>query len=272
MKATARSPIGVFDSGIGGLTIARAIIEALPVEDIIYVGDTAHLPYGDKSAALIKYYSIKITEFLISKGCKLIVIACNTASSVAYEELVEIFGDRVTFVNVVDPTVKALAADDSLKHVGIIGTKGTIASGIYEHKLKALKPKLKARSLATPLLAPMIEAGFFHNNISRSIIESYLTEENLGKIDALILACTHYPLIRKDIEAHYLGKVRVEDSTLHVANEVKKILEQRLMLNNQPNGSSHFYATDITESFSKTTQVFFGEQVQLEFCPLWDSL
>lgn len=272
MKTGAQSPIGIFDSGIGGLTIARAIIDALPDEDVIYVGDTAHLPYGDKSAALIKYYSIKITEFLMAKGCKLIVIACNTASSVAYEELVEIFSKRVSFINVVDPTVEALAADKSLHSVGIIGTKGTIASDIYARKLKALRPDLKTKSLATPLLAPMIEAGFFDNTISKSIIESYLTEKNLGKMDALILACTHYPLIRKDIEALYNGQIRVEDSTLHVAAKVKETLAADAMLNTQEQGSGRFYATDITESFTKTTRTFFGEQVQLEFCPLWDSL
>lgn len=266
MRQRAENPIGIFDSGIGGLTNARAIIDRLPGEDVIYVGDTAHLPYGEKSPALIKYYAIKITEFLIARKCKLIVIACNTASSVAFDELVEIFGDRVTFINVVDPIVSRIAADEEAHKVGIIGTKGTIQSGIYASKLKAARPQLETVSMATPLLAPMIEAGFFDNNISRSVIESYLEDPQFKGIDGLILACTHYPLIRKEIEAYYQDAVRVVDSTAFVAEDVEAALAKENLLNTQTEGERHFFATDITESFSKTTRIFFGEKVKLEFC------
>lgn len=266
MRQRADNPIGIFDSGIGGLTNARAIIDRLPGEDVIYVGDTAHLPYGEKSPALIKYYAIKITEFLIAKKCKLIVIACNTASSVAFDELVEIFGDRVRFINVVDPIVNRIAADEQSQKVGIIGTKGTIQSGIYARKLKETRPTLEAVSMATPLLAPMIEAGFFDNNISKTVIESYLEDPMFTGIDSLILACTHYPLIRKEIEAYYQERVRVVDSTAFVAEEVEETLLKDGLLNDKEEGERQFFATDITESFSKTTRIFFGEKVKLEFC------
>ena len=259
-------PIGIFDSGIGGLTNARAIIDRLPGEDVIYVGDTAHLPYGEKSPALIKYYAIKITEFLMARKCKLIVIACNTASSVAFDELVEIFSDRVTFINVVDPIVNRIAADEQARKVGIIGTKGTIKSDIYNRKLHEARPELQTVSMATPLLAPMIEAGFYDNTISRSIIDNYLAEESFIGIDALILACTHYPLIRKEIEAYYEGQVRVLDSTTFVAEDVAETLAATQLLNEKPEGERQFFATDITESFTKTTRIFFGEKVRLEFC------
>ena len=271
MSISAKSPIGIFDSGIGGLTIARAIINELPGEDVIYVGDTAHLPYGDKSAALVKYYAIKITEFLIARGCKIIVIACHTASSVAYDELVEIFGDKVTFVNVVDPVVAYLAEDRTLNKIGIIGTKGTIASGVYARKMHEAMPDNEAVSLATPLLASMIEEGFYNNNISHSIIEAYLSEPILDNIDALVLACTHYPLIANEIDAYYQGKVKVLDSTGPVAHQVRALLQENDLLNDQAEGSGKFFATDITGSFLKTTKVFFGEKVSLESCPIWES-
>jgi glutamate racemase len=157
-------PIGIFDSGIGGLTVANAVSKQLPNEEILYFGDTAHLPYGDKSAEAIQHYSVRISDFLLERKCKLILIACNTASAAAYgvvrDHVVSKTNDAVPVLNVIDPVVDLVASDTSLKKIGIIGTKGTIKSGVYEQKLKSKRPELETVALATALLASMIEAGF----------------------------------------------------------------------------------------------------------------
>ncbi len=229
------------------------------------------MPYGDKSPALIRYYGTKIVEFLIGKGCKIIVIACNTISSVIYDDVVEIFGNRVQFVNVIDPLVHGLARMDDLHHVGIIGTQGTIKTGIYERKLKELRPDMAVCSLATPLLAPMIEAGFFNNQISKAVIETYLKEECFNDIQAMVLACTHYPLIKQDIEEYYAGKVQVYDSTDFVSNVVRDALNVRGLLSHKPSGKPNkFFASDITEAFDRTAKNFFGDDVHLEYANIWE--
>ncbi|MEO1436178.1 MAG: glutamate racemase, partial [Bacteroidota bacterium] len=200
LNADSQNPIGVFDSGIGGLTVAKALSQHLPEESLIYFGDTAHLPYGDKSADAIRYYAIKIAKFLLDRQCKIIVIACNSASTTAYDVLVDFFDDQVCFVNVVDPLVEAVTTHQFNK-VGVIATKATISTGIYSRKLKAQSPNTEVVSMATPLLVPMIEEGFFQNHISQSVIEQYLGHSDFEDIEALLLACTHYPLIRPAIEA-----------------------------------------------------------------------
>jgi len=261
-------PIGVFDSGIGGLTVANAIISHLPQEKIIYFGDTAHLPYGDKSADAIRYYSIKIVKFLLEKRCKMIVIACNSASSAAYNILVDFYKDQALFVNVIDPLVELVANNDN-KKVGIIATKATIGSGIYEQKLLEAKPSLKVESLATPLLTPMIEEGFFNDNVSEAIIKKYLSNPLFKNIDALLLACTHYPLIRKNIEAYFQKKVKVYDSTDVVAHAIHKKLSAFNLLNDSPPADHDFYVSDYTQSFEEATKVFYKKQINLEYCPIW---
>ena len=167
-------PIGIFDSGIGGLTVARAIKDKLPHEKLIYFGDTAHLPYGDKSPDSIKYYSIRIAQFLLDNHCKMIVIACNTASALAYEAVKDFVGKRALVVNVIDPVVEKISKEKKLKTIGVIATKGTIKSGIHASKIKKANNKQEVYGLATPLLVPMIEEGFFNNKISRSIIHFLL--------------------------------------------------------------------------------------------------
>src|SRR4051812_13453440 len=149
-------PIGIFDSGIGGLTVANAIQKVLPNESLIYFGDTAHLPYGDKSPDSIKYYAIRITQFLLERKAKMIVIACNTASSVAYDTVKDFVGGKVPVINVIDPVVSIVLDRDNINKIGVIGTKGTIKSDIYAKKIKAKSKKVEVSSLATPLLAPMI--------------------------------------------------------------------------------------------------------------------
>lgn len=261
-------PIGVFDSGIGGLTVANAIIKALPNEEIIYFGDTAHLPYGDKSADAIRYYSLRIAKFFLEKNCKLIVIACNSAAAAAHDVLVDFFGDRVHFIDVINPLVEEVTKHD-FKKVGVIATKVTIGSGVYEYKLKDKSPSLNVASLATPLLVPMIEEGFFDNNISQAVIHQYLSSEKLSNIEALLLACTHYPLIKKDIEHYYGGAVKVFDSNDVVSKSVRSWLEINDLLNEKSERNHQFYISDYTDSFEKTTKIFYTQEINLKHAPIW---
>jgi glutamate racemase len=264
------APIGIFDSGIGGLTVAQAISKALPDETLVYFGDTAHMPYGDKSKELIRYYAEEITNYLLkNEGCKSIVIACNTASAAAYEYLRDAFKNSIPVINVIDPIIEDVIADDNIKRAGIIATKTTIASGIYQEKLSRRKSTLEYSALATPLLAPMIEEGFYNDKISHEVIYNYLEQPELKNIDALILGCTHYPLIRDEINEYYEGKVKVIDSTGIVANKLKKILEIEGLLTDKRTAPDKYYVSDYTDSFEKTTSVFFGSRIHLELKNIW---
>jgi glutamate racemase len=270
VNVQASAPIGIFDSGIGGLTVAHTIHQYLPQEQIIYFGDTAHLPYGDKSEAAIQAYSIKITDELLRRGCKVIVIACNSASSASYELLKEYVRHQVHIINVIDPMVEFVAKQLTGKKVGLIGTKRTVQSGIYARKLRELGPTVELHSLATPLLAPMIEEGFYNSQISHEIIAQYLADPSLASIEVLILACTHYPLIEKEIMDYYQNKVVVLNSSLIIAQALKTHLGSKNLLNNSINLPHHFLVSDYTESFEAATQIFFGEKVKLEWHPLWN--
>lgn len=263
------APIGIFDSGIGGLTVAKAVTQLLPRENMIYFGDTAHLPYGDKSQAMIQSYSLKICNLLMEHKCKVIVIACNSASAAAYELLKEYVGSRAHIINVVDPAVKYVKQHFPNTTIGLIGTKATVRSGIYKSKIGQQRAGIELKSLATPLLAPMIEEGFVNENVSEQIIEGYLKNEELDDIEALILGCTHYPLIRKQIDAYYKGKVQIIDSSKVVAIELKEHLESLDMLNDA-GGGRKFYVSDYTKSFEESTKIFFGEEVKIEKYPLWN--
>lgn len=267
----ASSPIGIFDSGIGGLTVARAINRLLPNESIIYFGDTAHLPYGDKAPASIRQYSLRIADFLLSRGCKMIVIACNTASSIAYESVKEYVGGRAIVVDVINPVVRGVAAMKKVNRVGVIGTRATIKSRAYPKRIVALNPELKVSSLATPLLASMIEEGFFSNNISRTIIYDYLSRPGLKGVDTLILACTHYPLIKREILDYYNGHINIIDSAEMVAMHVKSLLTKGRILNSSRKPQHHFYVSDYTRSFEQSTRIFFDGKVKLEHMSLWKS-
>lgn len=264
----ARQPIGIFDSGIGGLTIASAIHRLLPEESIIYFGDTAHLPYGEKSHDAIRYYSLRICNFLLENKCKAIVVACNSASTAAYEILLEFFATKAVFVNVVDPLI---AAADKLhkKHIGLIATHATVQSGVYQKVFKQINPGITVSALATPLLAPMIEEGFVNNTISHSVIENYLSDPLLGHIEALLLACTHYPLIKNEIETFYHHKIPVMDSTLVTAEQLKKKLEERNLLNPKKEKLDHFFVSDFSENFSNATKLFYPENITLELRNIW---
>lgn len=264
------SPIGIFDSGIGGLTVAHAVTTLLPNENIIYFGDTAHLPYGDKSSSAIQAYSIKICNVLLQQKCKVILIACNSASAAAYELVREYVGSKAKVMNVIDPVIDYLSKTYPEKTIGLIGTKQTVNSNIYKKKIDNLAKQITLKSLATPLLAPMIEEGFFNNTISESIIQEYLRNIVLDDIEALILGCTHYPLIKTQIEHYYQGKVNVLDTSEIVAKSVEKYLSENQNLNVMNAHIKHFYVSDYTKSFETSTKIFFGEQIHLEHYPLWE--
>jgi len=266
---SANSPIGVFDSGIGGLTVANAILKLLPNERLIYFGDTAHLPYGDKSPDSIKYYAIRISQFLLRQNCKMIVIACNTASSMAYEVVKEFVGNSIPVIDVIDPVVEKVTQGKKIKKIGIIGTKGTIKSDIYAKKIKSINKKIDVASLATPLLASMIEEGFFNNKISRTVINSYLSRPKLKKIDSLVLACTHYPLIRPEIEEYYGKKIDIIDSAGIVAKAVQDALKKKHLLAKGKFPKHHFYISDYTESFEKAARIFIKGKIKLEEAAIW---
>jgi len=258
-----KNPIGIFDSGIGGLTIANAIKSVLPNENIIYYGDTEHLPYGEKSKEAIQSFSKRIIRFLLTKRCKIIVIACNSASSVADESVTNIACNTSIF-NVIDPIIAEVSKISTKDNIGVIGTKATISSGIYEEKLKKLCRNRKIKSLATPLLAPMIEEGFINEEISNTIIANYLSSKQLKNINHLILACTHYPLIQQEIKKYYRNNVNVIDSANIIANYIQKKLEEDNLLNNEKSSEYNFYVSNYTDSFEKSAKFFFEEVIKLE--------
>ncbi len=267
----ASHPIGVFDSGIGGLTVAKAISELLPKEHLIYFGDTAHMPYGEKSPHAIKSYSEKIAGFLIEQPCKLVVIACNSASATAFKQVQKILPDKNFVINVIDPVVEHLVSGNEYNKIGLIGTKRTVSSAVYKKKFEKANPDILLKSLATPLLAPMIEEGFFNNKISRTVVHSYLSNPHLSNIESIILACTHYPLIINEISSYYKGKVNIINSAEIVSIAVKTFLENRDLLNKSDKAPKHqFYVSDYTESFEETAKIFFGGKIKLREKNLWN--
>ncbi len=268
----AARPIGIFDSGIGGLTVARAVAQRLPYERLVYFGDTAHLPYGEKSTAAIQAYAVKICDVLLRQHCKLILIACNSASAAAYELVREYVGSKALVVGMIDPVVAHVGQHYAGRPVGLIGTKQTVGSNIYRKKIDQLDLGVDLHTLATPLLIPMIEEGFFNGRVSEEIIRTYLAHEELQHIESLVLACTHFPLIKPQIEDYYQGRVTVLDPSDVVAATVAEALAQRQLL--APAGgvgpAHHFYVSDFTRSFEESTRIFFGQEVQLEHYPLWE--
>ncbi len=256
-------PIGIFDSGVGGLTVASAIHKHLPNEDFIYFGDSRHAPYGDKSKATIIEYSSRITRFLASQDCKAIVIACNSASASAFEALQKDF-PHIPILNVVDPTVDFLAKTKADK-VGIIATRATVRSSVYTKKLKAQVPDLEVVQKATPLLAPLVEEGFAGTEVSKGALAYYLKHGSLNGLSHLVLGCTHYPLLKNEVEDFFGPKVEVLDSAHLVALALEKMLASRELLNsNKKAGRQSFYVSEKTAAFTKVARLFFGEEINLK--------
>jgi glutamate racemase len=261
-------PIGIFDSGVGGLTVAHAIKQILPGESLVYFGDTAHLPYGDKSAESIKNYSQRITEFLLEHDSKIIVIACNSASASAFESLKGKFGGKTILIDVIDPVVDYLSTRKFNK-IGVIGTKRTISSGTYELKIKENSPSAQVISMATPLLVPMIEEGFIFDDISNAIIRTYLSNESLAGIQALILGCTHYPIIKNQISKFFNFNVEVVDSARVVSMILRQTLEKNNLLNDSGKVKDQFFISDYTTYFEKIARMFFEGEINLKKADIW---
>jgi glutamate racemase len=268
---SASQPIGIFDSGIGGLTVAHAVVKLLPTENIIYFGDTAHLPYGDKSTATIQAYAVKIAHMLLQQECKLILIACNSASAAAYELVKEYIGSKAIVMNVIDPVVHLLKDQYAKKKVGLIGTRKTVNSHIYKKKLDDLKSGISLTSHAANLLASAIEEfGNSNNEVIDALLNVYLAKPDLQNIDALVLACTHYPVIKERIKHHCKPDTIIIDSSEIVAHAVKKKLEKNNLLNEHGTSNKHFFFPDYTESFAANAKLFFDDEVKFEHYPLWD--
>ncbi|SDM28750.1 glutamate racemase [Chryseobacterium taihuense] len=257
-------PIGIFDSGVGGLTVAKEIKRLLPNENLIYFGDTKHLPYGEKSKEAIIGYSTKISNFLLEQNCKAIVIACNTATANALNEVMDSVQRRVPVIDVINPVAEKVSYEIH-NNVGVIATKATVNSGLYKKSIRKHNKFIKVDELATPLLVPAIEEGFKNHPITHAIIYNYLSNSKLKNIETLILGCTHYPLLIDEIKQYYGNRVRVIDSPNIVANQLKIILDKYHLLNqNNSRPTYQFYLSDITKNFEKISKKFFGKTIDLE--------
>ena len=256
--------IGIFDSGLGGLTVARAIMDALPGYDIVYFGDTARTPYGAKSASTVEKYAIEDTGLLLDRGAKIIVIACNSASSVATDSIMQRF--HVPVFEVITPAVETAVSVSKTGAIGVIGTRATIASGIYEKKIVERRPHARVYSIACPLLVPLVEEGWINKPETAMIIRKYLHPLKTKPIDALILGCTHYPILKKTIERKIRKTVRAIDSATVVAQSVKQHIESHpntaAMLST--GGETRFFVSDVTDQFKKTAQLILNRNIHLE--------
>jgi glutamate racemase len=246
-------PIGVFDSGIGGLTVVRALRDLLPTEDIFYLGDTARLPYGGKSKSTIERYSIEISGLLLAENAKMIVVACNTASSLAVSKLQEIL--KVPVVGVIGPGARAAVKQTKVGHVGVIGTRSTIQSEAYERAIKALNPAVRVSSRSCPLLVPLVEEAWLNEEITREVLHHYLDPVVESGIDTLVLGCTHYPLLAPLIQEVVGPGIELVDSAMNCAVAVKQTLREWELENpGDGPGKLKVALTDSSNSFLGTAR------------------
>ncbi|UCG34957.1 MAG: glutamate racemase [Candidatus Omnitrophota bacterium] len=253
------SPIGVFDSGVGGLTVLREIEKVLPYENIIYLGDTARVPYGNKSKPTIIKFSIENILFLLKKRVKMVVIACNTASALALNSVKKVF--PVPILGVVEAGAKKALKLSQSKRIGVIGTHSTIASKSYERMLLQNKKSVRVYTQACPLFVPLVEEGILNGSIVQESMRMYLKKLKVKGIDTIILGCTHYPLLKKGI-ARFLKEVHIVDSAEEVANEVRAVLLGQGLLNaGSKKGKKEFYVTDEPKGFSKLAKLFLKRNI-----------
>ena len=257
--------IGIFDSGVGGMTVARAVETLLPDLQIIYYGDLARTPYGSKSPETIIEYSINNTEFLIKHGAKVIIIACNSAASVASKVLREKFD--IPIFEVISPAVeRAIATTDSGK-IGVIGTRATIRSKIYDQKIMQEAPGFKVFSQSCPLLVPLVEEGWLNARETKMILRKYLAPLKQQQIDTLVLGCTHYPLL-KDLIQHRVGKKRIRliDSSIEVALTLKTYLNENPGFHETLNSgaANKYFVSDLTNAAINTAEKIFGRHIKLQ--------
>lgn len=254
--------IGVFDSGVGGLTVYKELLRLLPNESFLYLGDTARVPYGSRSPETIRKYSLQNCLFLIEKGAELIVIACNTATASALPFLQSVL--KVPVLGVVEPGVQAALATTRNKKIGVIATEATIRSKVYEHALKAKDASVLCVSRATPLLVPLVEESLFHDKILTPIFEHYLGDFS-DTIDTLILGCTHYPILKTHMQNYLTDKVALVDSAVTMAGVVKNHLDSLPIRTETTHGESHIYVTDAPERVRKIAeQILLNNHLNIE--------
>lgn len=247
------NPIGVFDSGIGGLTVVAALRDLLPAESIFYIGDTARVPYGGKSRRTVERYSVEIGGLLLAEEAKVIVVACNTASALAVPRMSEIF--KVPVQGVIAPGAEAAVRATTTRRIGVIGTRATIASGAYEHAIHQLAPGARVFSAACPLLVPLIEEGLFEDPITDQVLARYLAPLLAEAIDTLVLGCTHYPLLRRAIARAAGAGVTLVDSAKNCALAVQALLAtEDLTAPPSRLGRLDVALTDSTEGFLRVAQ------------------
>jgi len=252
------TPIGIFDSGIGGLTVLKELMKELPLENTIYLGDTARVPYGTRSPETVMKYSLENAGFLMSKGIKLLVIACNTSSSIALSTLKKNL--PIPVVGVVEPGARAAISKSKSKRIAVIGTETTIKSNSYKKALLSIDNSVKVNGIACPLFVPLIEEGWLTGDVVTLTAEKYLSRIKKFKADALILGCTHYPLIKRIIAE--IVKIPLIDSAAETAKEVRHILkEMNILRHNSSRPFREFFVTDAPEKFVKIGKKFLGHPI-----------
>ncbi|MBQ8306013.1 MAG: glutamate racemase [Blautia sp.] len=264
MTIDKEAPIGVFDSGVGGLTVAREIMRNLPSEKIVYFGDTARVPYGSKSRETIIRYSRQIIRFLLEQHVKAIVVACNTASAFALETVKHEF--PVPVIGVIDAGAQVAAAETKNKRVGVIGTEGTIGSGIHETVLHRLDPEIRVLGKACPLFVPLVEEGWLHDPLTTEVAARYLRELKDQDIDTLILGCTHYPLLRSTIGQVMGEHVRLVNPAYETALELKALLTDSGMLSGgaaQEEFPYRFFVSDLADKFKSFANSILPYDVEM---------
>ncbi len=252
-----KQPIGIFDSGVGGLTVFRAIRQAFPHQDLIYFGDTARVPYGPKSPSTIIEYSVQNARFLLQQGIKTLIVACNTSSSVAIPHLRKL--SKIPIVGVIDPGSEIAVRSSESKRIGVIGTEGTIRSKAYSKAIKRLEPAAKVFSLACPLFVPIVEEGWQDHPIAFKIVQEYLKPMKENEIDTLVLGCTHYPLLSHMIQEYLGEEVKLVDS----ANAISEYLTSLLPIEQDGKlGEDSFFVSDNEDKFADIASRILGSQLK----------
>ena len=261
--------IGIFDSGVGGLTVLKEIASLLPRENLVYLGDTARVPYGTKSVETVQQYALEAAEFLVDYGIKLLVVACNTASAVALPLLRERF--QLPVIGVIEPGARR-AAQSRNHRIGVIGTEGTINSNRYPEAIHALLPDARISSVSCPLFVPLAEEGWAEHEIARLTAMEYLHSLSTAQIDTLVLGCTHYPLLRNTLRQVLGDGVTLVDSAEETAKSVQQLLQHQGLECSEQGGRSVFFVTDVPTRFIRVGEAFLGtslalvEQVQIGQC------
>ncbi len=259
-KTLNNKPIGIFDSGFGGLTVMSAVSKLMPNENIIYFGDTAHVPYGTKSKKIVTDFAVEISKFLISKDVKMIVIACNTASAFSLDYLKKIV--NIPIIGVIKAGSVLSAQITKNKKIGVIGTEGTIKSKAYEKEIKKYDKNINCFSKACPLFVPLVEEGWCDGKITEDIIKVYIKDLLNKNIDTIILGCTHYPLLKKTIKKVIGDKINIVDSASAVALRVQTLLKEKCMLKKAGKGKYKFFVSDSPEKFKAIGNKFLGNKIQ----------